>query len=140
MLVSALPNAVRLFALARRTRARAGVFPIRPNGVLFLPTRLQTEQKTLMNALIDKEKELEDADFVGDSAEAEKKEEVGCLCMYVCMYVCINMLRSVRASVRATSEWLVGTCMPLIRLCTTQPTMWWLILLAGNGEDFGRGY
>jgi len=37
---------------------------------------LQVEQKSLMSALIDKEKELEDADFVGDSAEAEKKEEV----------------------------------------------------------------
>ena len=31
-----------------------------------------------MSALIDKEKELEDADFVGDSAEAEKKEAVRC--------------------------------------------------------------
>eukprot|EP00750_Incisomonas_marina_P032659 INCI9274.1.p1 GENE.INCI9274.1~~INCI9274.1.p1 ORF type:complete len:234 (-),score=84.01 INCI9274.1:252-953(-) len=36
--------------------------------------QLKLEQKTLMSALIDKEKELEDADFVGDSAEAEKKE------------------------------------------------------------------
>ncbi len=37
---------------------------------------LQAEQHLLMNALIDKEKELEDADFVGDNVEAEKKEKV----------------------------------------------------------------
>jgi hypothetical protein len=37
--------------------------------------QLKDEQKTLMNALIDTEKDLEAADFKGDSITAEKKEE-----------------------------------------------------------------